>query len=215
MQTQPGGRRRIDLVLADGFLDGLQDLPADQLRARRGEAEQEETDLSYARRLLHGRLDLLRAEQDRRGSAPPAGTTADGAPATSAAAAPAGAGAPVSTSDAELVASLAKTLADPPGPSHGMGKHGLVEPSRVGEHRRAAEAAVADPSLSDPTGMDDEALAAAVAHLDGLQHDVGEQRAAVQRAADALTDELGRRYREGVLHVEDVLADAGEDDPAR
>jgi hypothetical protein len=37
----------------------------------------------------------------------------------------------------------------------------------------------------------------------------------VQRAADALTDELGRRYREGVLHVEDVLAGSGEDDPAR
>ena len=123
--------------------------------------------------------------------------------------------APVSANDAELVAALAKTLADPPGPSHGMGKHGLVEPSRVGEHRRAAEAAVADPALSDPAGMDDETLAAAVARLDGLQQDVGEQRAAVQKAADALTDELGRRYRDGVLHVEDVLAEAGEDDPAR
>ena len=195
MQTQPGGRRRIDHVLAEDFLDGLQDLPVDQLRARRGEAEQEETDLSYARRLLHGRLDLLRAEQARR----------DG---TGAATVPA-------TTDAELVAALAKTLADPPGPSHGMGKHGLVEPSRVGEHRRAAEAAVADPALSDPAGMDDDALAAAVARLDTLQQDVGEQRAAVQRAADALTDELGRRYREGVLHVEDVLAGSGEDDSAR
>ncbi len=198
MQTQPGGRRRIDLVLAEDFLDGLPDLPLDQLRARRGEAEQEETDLSYARRLLHGRLDLLRAEQERRGGS--------GAPA---------AATPVSASDAELVAALAKTLADPPGPSHGMGKHGLVEPSRVGEHRRAAEAAVADPALSDPAGMDEADLAAAIERLDGLQHDVGEQRAAVQKAADALTDELGRRYREGVLHVEDVLADAGEDDPAR
>ena len=49
----------------------------------------------------------------------------------------------------------------------------------------------------------------------GRQQDVGEQRTAVQKAADALTDELGRRYRDGVLHVEDVLAEAGEDDPAR
>jgi len=196
MQMQPGGRRRIDHVLGEGFLDGLPELPVDQLRARRGEAEQEETDLSYARRLLHGRLDLLRAEQERR-SGPEALADA------------------VSTTDEELVAALTKTLADPPGPSHGMGRHGLVEPSRVGEHRRAAEAAVADPALSDPAGMDDDALAAAISHLDGLQRDVGEQRAAVQRAADALTEELGRRYREGVLHVEDVLEDAAEDDPAR
>ena len=193
---QQGGRRRIDLVLGEGFLDGLPELPVDQLRERRTEAEQEETDLSYARRLLHGRLDLLRAEQERRSG-------------------PGTAAAPVSSSDEELVATLSRTLADPPGPSHGMGRHGLVEPSRVGEHRRAAEAAVADPTLSDPDGMDDDALAAAIGRLDGLQHDVGEQRAAVQQAADALAEELGRRYRDGVLHVEDVLDDATDDKATR
>jgi len=196
MQMQQGGRRRIDHVLGEGFLDGLPELPVDQLRDRRGEAEQEETDLSYARRLLHGRLDLLRAEQERRSDPEAPAHTA-------------------STTDEELVAALTRTLADQPGPSHGMGRHGLVEPSRVGEHRRAAEAAVADPALSDPAGMGDDALAAAISRLHDLQQDVGEQRAAVQQAADALTEELGRRYRDGVLHVEDVLQDAAEDDPAR
>lgn len=186
MQPQPGGRRRIDQVLAGDFLDGLQELPVEELRARRTEAEQEETDLSYARRLLHGRLDLLRAEQAAR-------TGGDDAPGDG----------PQTTE--ELVASLARTLADPPGPSHGMGKHGLVEPSRVGEHRRAAEAAVADPAASNPAGMSDEDLAAAVERFDGLQRQVGEQRTAVQKAADALSEELGRRYREGLLNVDDVL----------
>jgi hypothetical protein len=186
MQPQPGGRRRIDQVLAGDFLDGLQDLPVEELRARRTEAEQEETDLSYARRLLHGRLDLLRAEQAARTGG--ADAPGDGVQSTE-----------------ELVASLARTLADPPGPSHGMGKHGLVEPSRVGEHRRAAEAAVADPATSNPAGMSDEDLAAAVERFDGLQREVGEQRAAVQKAADALSEELGRRYREGLLNVDDVL----------
>lgn len=188
-------------MLAEDFLTGLRELPVDQLRARRGEAEQEETDLSYARRLLHGRLDLLRAEQDARAGRGPA----DGTPA---------AAHPGEQSTEELVASLARTLSDPPGPSHGFGRHGLVEPSRVGEHRRAAEAAVADPAISDPAGMDDEALERAVAHLDSLQRGVGDQRAAVQRAADALTEELGRRYREGVLHVEDVLDEAAADHDA-
>lgn len=183
---QPGGRRRIDHVLADDFLSGLRDIPADELRSRRAEAQQEETDLSYARRLLHGRLDLLRAEQAARasGGGGSAGTPSD--------------------TDA-LVASLSRTLADPPGPSHGLGRHVVAEPSRVGEHRRAAEAAVADPATSDPAGMDGERLAAAVAHLDALQREVGRLRSAVQRASDALSDELGRRYREGVLNVDDVL----------
>ncbi|WP_380165278.1 aerial mycelium formation protein [Jannaschia sp. R86511] len=183
---QPGGRRRIDHVLADDFLSGLRDIDVDELRSRRGEAEQEETDLSYARRLLHGRLDLLRAEQAAR-----------------AAGGGAGSGLPGDT-DA-LVASLSRALSDAPAASHGLGRHVVAEPSRVGEHRRAAEAAVADPAISDPGGLDDEALAAAVAHLDALQREVGEMRAAVQRASDALSDELGRRYREGVLDVADVL----------
>jgi hypothetical protein len=187
IEPQPGGRRRIDHVLADGFLDDLEELPVEELRERRAEAEQEETDLSYARRLLHGRLDLLRGEQAaRRGE----GTTL------------------ADSSTEELVATLARTLADPPGPSHGLGRHGLAEPSRVGEHRRAAEAAVADPAISDPAALDDDALAAAVARLDALQGAVGTQRSAVQRAADALAAEIGRRYREGLISVDTVLGDA-------
>ncbi|MFC5381024.1 aerial mycelium formation protein [Aquipuribacter nitratireducens] len=184
IEPQAGGRRRLDHVLGEGFLDDLPQLPVEELRARRAEAEQEETDLSYARRLLHGRLDLLRAEQEqRRGDGGASGTR----------------------TTEELVATLARTLADPPGPSHGLGRHNLAEPSRVGEHRRAAEAAVADPSISDPGGLDDDALAAAVARLEALADAVGTQRTAVQQAADALVQEIGRRYREGLLTVDDVL----------
>ncbi|MGJ7441129.1 RsiG family protein [Aquipuribacter sp. MA13-6] len=183
---QTGGRRRIDHVLSDDFLTGLRDIPVEELRSRRSEAEQEETDLSFARRLLHGRIDLLKAEQEARaaGGGPGSGT---------------------GSGTEELVASLSRTLADPPGPSHGLGRHVVAEPSRVGEHRRAAEAAVADPATSDPAGLDDEQLIGAITHLDSLQQEIGEMRSAVQRASDALSAELGRRYREGVLHVEDVL----------
>ena len=65
-QPQDGGRRPIDRVLAPGYPDDLSELSPEELRDRRHEAEQEEVDLSYARRLLQGRLDLLRSEQDRR-----------------------------------------------------------------------------------------------------------------------------------------------------
>ena len=68
MSTQPfeGGRRPIDRILAPGFMDAVGDLSFADLRERRRIVEQEEVDLSYARRLLQGRLDLLRAEQAAR-----------------------------------------------------------------------------------------------------------------------------------------------------
>ena len=58
-RPMPGGRRRVDHVLAPEFLEGLSDLPLADLRARRREAEQEEADLSYLRRMLHGRMSII------------------------------------------------------------------------------------------------------------------------------------------------------------
>ncbi len=68
IEVRPGGRRRIDRVLGPGYLSGLGELPLKVLRERRDEAAQEETDLSYLRRLLHARIDIVRAEQARRSS---------------------------------------------------------------------------------------------------------------------------------------------------
>ena len=50
-----GGRRRIDKVLADDFIADLEKIDIGDLRERRLEAEQEEADLSYVRRMLQGR----------------------------------------------------------------------------------------------------------------------------------------------------------------
>ena len=69
----PGGRRRVDRVLGPGFLDDLDSLTLQELRERRHDAEQEDADLSYIRRLLQGRLDIIRAEM-RPAGAPPVTT---------------------------------------------------------------------------------------------------------------------------------------------
>jgi hypothetical protein len=66
VEVVPGGQRRIDRVLDPGFTEGVDRLGLPELRARREEAEAEETDVSYLRRLLQGRLDILRAELVRR-----------------------------------------------------------------------------------------------------------------------------------------------------
>ncbi|GAA4988922.1 aerial mycelium formation protein [Kineococcus glutinatus] len=188
---QAGGRRAIDRILAPEFLQGLQDLSLPELRARRGEAEQEEADLSYARRLLQGRLDIMQAEADRRQGA-------DGAPDL-----------PHVRSDAELVATLTDVLADPRRTNHGYGRHSTVEPSRVGEHRRRAEAAVADPRLSDLAALGDDELAAAQQNLRALEQEISADRHRVQEAMDACTEEITRRYRDGVVNIEDTLGVPG------
>lgn len=59
-------RRRIDIVLEPEYLDGLADLDLNEVRRRRDTAEDVEAQVSYYRRLLHGRMDLLDFEQRRR-----------------------------------------------------------------------------------------------------------------------------------------------------
>jgi hypothetical protein len=177
----PGGRRRIDHVLAEDYLAGLESMHLDDVRTRRREAEQEEADLSYIRRMLQGRMDILRAELSRR-SGGPAG-------------------------DENLVAHLSRILSDSSRADHGLGRFLTVEPSRVDEHRRAVEQVIADVGVSDVEGRSDDELRAALARLEDFEHEVSEDRRRVQKVMDALTAEMTRRYRSGSANVDDLLAE--------
>jgi hypothetical protein len=59
-------RRRIDLVLEPEYLQGLDSIDLEELKVRRDTAEDVESQVSYYRRLLHGRMDLLDFEMRRR-----------------------------------------------------------------------------------------------------------------------------------------------------
>src|SRR4051794_33221542 len=115
--TYPGGNRRIDRVLGADFLARLGEASLDELRTMRAEAEQEETDLSYLRRLLQGRMDILKAGVARR--------SGDG-------------------SGRGRIALLPGILADDfsPDSPHGAGRHAVADPSRADMHRRHVEALV-------------------------------------------------------------------------
>ena len=180
-EYMPGGRRRVDRVLAPDFVAGLEGLDLEEIRARRAEADQEETDLSYARRLLQGRIDILRAEQAaRHGDGP-----LSGHPRT----------------DAEIAKALAAVLADDRREDHGLGRHTVSAPSRVGEHRREAERAVADVGGSASDDLSDDDLAAAIAKLAEIEGRVSRVRREVQGVVDALTAEIARRYAAGGVPV--------------
>jgi hypothetical protein len=53
-------------ILDEGYLEGIEDLSTEDLRRMRAECEAQEEAVSYARRVLQGRLDILRAELLRR-----------------------------------------------------------------------------------------------------------------------------------------------------
>lgn len=176
--STPTGHRRIDRVLASDFLAGLPDLPLPEVRALRVDAEQEEVDLSYLRRMVQGRLDIVRAELNRRDSA----------------------------SQQTLVESLSAILADEPrAPARGSGRHATIEPSRADSHRRYVEALVADVDLSDVGARSTDELAHAMHTLSQEEQAISTKRRAVQDVMDACSAEITRRYRDGEADVATLL----------
>jgi hypothetical protein len=63
--TRAGGAA-VDTLLDPCFLDAAVQRPMADVRRLRRQAEQEEVNLSYTRRLLQGRLDIVRRELQRR-----------------------------------------------------------------------------------------------------------------------------------------------------
>jgi hypothetical protein len=180
IEVRPGGRRRIDRVLGAAFSTGLGTLGLAEVRARRDDAAQEETDLSYLRRLLHARIDLVRAEQQRRregGTAP-------------------------------VVAELARILAvNAVGPATGSGRHQALQPSRAEAHRRHVEALVADVDLSDVGSLSGEQLENALAAYRTEESSVSQRRREVQQVVDLFNAEIGSRYASGTASVDELLAE--------
>lgn len=188
IEVRPGGRRRIDRVLAPDYVADLGELDLAEVRGRRDEAAQEETDLSYLRRLLHGRIDIVKAEQKRRREG----------------------------GSSSVVERLVEILSDNvvgPAPS-GSGRHQSLEPSRAEAHRRHVEALVSDADLSDVGSLPDERLDLALRTYSAEEESVSQRRREVQKVVDALNDEIGARYRAGSASVDTLLAaERGDDGP--
>ncbi|MGH3950099.1 MAG: aerial mycelium formation protein [Pseudonocardiaceae bacterium] len=186
IEVRPGGRRRIDRVLSGDYLRDLDRMPLATLRERRDEAAQEETDLSYLRRLLHARIDIVLAEQRRR-------TSGD---------------------QHSVVDQLAAILADSPvGKTARPGRHQPLVPSRTGERRRQVEALVADVGLSDVAALSDDALADSLRAYRAEETSVSGRRREVQNVVDTINGEIAGRYAVGTASVDELLAAQRGDQP--
>lgn len=176
------GQRRIDRILDPAYLEGIEQLPTAELRRRRDDCEEEESGVSFARRVLQGRLDILRAEVLRRRDAgnPEAGSVL--------AALPDILGAEHTTTD----------------PAHARATRFLVPPS-VHYHRRDVDLIVDEASLTGLHERPLEDLREVVERLAEKERELSTRRRALLDRIDALRDELLRRYKSGEAHVSDVL----------
>ncbi|OIV37837.1 hypothetical protein BIV57_09550 [Mangrovactinospora gilvigrisea] len=168
----------------------LRRLPLDRLRAIRAAAREEEADLSYLRRMLQGRIDILRAELTRRRDGEPPAPPRDAAP-----------------EEDDLVGRLSEILRDAPPRVRGSARHLTVRAPRARRYRELVPVVMAS-ELTDLGAHDDAELADARARLVGYEQQLSGRRHAVQRVADAASSEIARRYREGEASVDDLLEGA-------
>ncbi|MGH2652137.1 MAG: aerial mycelium formation protein [Actinomycetota bacterium] len=162
-----GGKRRLDRVLAPGFTGGLGELDEAEVRERRDLSRAEREYLSLLRRLIHGRLDILRAERERRASGGEA-----------------------------VVDRLASILAEGPrGPGRGEPPTVPVPEEEMALARRRVERLVSDTRLSDLENLSDDDLAEAVGRLEEEERDVSNVRKQVITALDRLQEEIKRRWQ--------------------
>ncbi|GHD57698.1 aerial mycelium formation protein [Streptomyces mirabilis] len=181
-----------------------------ELRTLRRDAQRDEADLSYVRRLLQGRIDILRAELARRGGLRAPSATS-GAPlvsglGTSPGLRPAGGRGAVSGSGgASVVDRLAEILTDAPARHRSSARHVTVGTPYGEEYRRLAADMLAEVELSDLEARTDDELGAGMGRLVRYEQQVSRRRQHLQRTADDCSAEIARRYRDGEAQVDDLL----------
>jgi hypothetical protein len=165
-------RRRIDKVLDPEFLVDLSDWPLEELRRRQTECLEIETEVSYIRRMTQGRIDILKAELDRRASGGSVG---------------------------DLIAALPEILADdrPRAPIEKSRLTRRLAPSMQIEWRRGRERLITDATLAKLPNLDDDELRSTIRELGELEREVSQQRRELHQVIDRMEADLAARHKVG------------------
>lgn len=176
---------RLERVLSADYVGDLAGRPIEEVRAMRAECQELEVALSYVRRLVQGRLDIVGAELARREG---------------------GAG---SADVASLIERLPEVLSDRVR-APGFGR--LPQLFAPGEDLAALTGPldeVADPrTMGSLPSLPDDHVRGLLDRLGGLEQDVSRRRRALHERIDELQGEITRRYRDGEVSWESWLGTA-------
>jgi hypothetical protein len=174
--------RSLDELLAPDLLDGLTTRALEDVRELRDDLQRAEGGLSFVRRMVHGRLDIVGAELQRRRAG----------------------GDPHDLSG--LIAQLPDLLADPARPDAPARSPRLLEiDSPPDELSAELEAIVGTDDLADLRELGDDVLSSMTTKLVDFERWVSERRHALQQRVDEVQAEIVRRYREGEATVDGLL----------
>ncbi len=173
-------RRRIDQITDPAYVDDLNGLSMDELRKRRSVLDELDTELSFYRRMLHGRMDLLSFEMRRRSG----------------------------EETRSIIEALPQILADGiDGPSRNTIPKDLplTLPDLGGAGNRAIDRVLGDDFLTHLPTLEDDDLEEIQSVLTGAEHEISTQRRSVYEVYDRISAEITLRYREGLADGTDLL----------
>jgi hypothetical protein len=165
----------------ESFTLDLEDVDIDELRERRVLCDELDTELSYYRRMLHGRMDLLDFELRRRNG----------------------------EETRTLIEALPEILADSPSgrTSNPLDRElSLDLPELAGSGKREVDQALSDGFLTHLPTTETDDLRTIREVLSETEQTVSVQRRAVYNAHDIITGEITRRYREGSTSADEFLS---------
>lgn len=174
---------RIDEILSPEYVEGLADLPLADVRARRDECQEAADELSYLRRMVQGRLDIVHADLQRRAGGEPGDLH-------------------------EVVEQLKRgeILADSTR-AQGLGRlpTGLVPADLDGWIAAELDTVIDATRMSTLHELDEDEVRAIGDRLDDLEQRVSSRRSALHERTNVLQEEIVRRYKSGEATVDSLL----------
>jgi hypothetical protein len=169
--TDTSQRRRLDRVLSPEYSAGVAVASTDDVRAMRQECSEIENEVSYVRRLAQARVEILKAELDRRAAGGSVG---------------------------DLIAALPKILAGEGGPRTSAPNTRLPQqfaPSLDIKWNRGLERLVADDTLANLPTLSEEELHATLEQLRAFETEISETRRALHKVIDDFDLEIAMRRK--------------------
>ena len=166
-------RRLVERITEESYAQGLAERSMDQLRAMREECKEGENELSFERRLVQARTDILGAELQRRA---------------------AGAGEDLVERLPEILKTQATGDFDTPLPSRAPD---FSIPRNVDRPRRRVEEIVGEQTLARLPTLGTDEIRGIIATLETHERQLSSRRKRVHEVMDAIQAEIVRRYRSG------------------